>query len=406
MNNIGYAAGAGGKVFQTMDNGSTWTALSKGSTDVLNSVCFVNDSTGYAAGGIYSPGKGTILKTTDGGENWTDLDCGISEYLFSVYFTGINTGFVAGTRGLIAKTTDGGESWTTLYSNDSQEFHSVCFPDNNIGYAAGLGLLKTTNGGNDWFDISPVMDLYLRSLYFFDQNTGYAAGFDYTTFSDVIIKTIDGGQTWSFIHLASQSGLTGIHFTDYNHGFAVGTGVAYKTTDGGESWSQMLAVGNLELLSVFMSFFLTLVSLRLKEVNFLKHPTEVIDHESSTITDNPLKSIFFTDPETGYVVGYNGNIFKTTNGGGYDAIPEVVATTAKFNLYPNPATSKVTLICPSESAGNIDVMIYDIHGKLLFNNTLNAHNNFELDVSNLLSGLYLLKIRYKEGVETKKLAIR
>ncbi|MBK6964781.1 MAG: T9SS type A sorting domain-containing protein [Bacteroidales bacterium] len=224
----------------------------------------------------------------------------------------------------------------------------------------------------------------------------------------MIIKTTDGGQTWSHIHLAlaSQSGLTGIHFTDYNHGFAVGNGAAYKTTDGGESWSQMLDVGNLELHSVFMSSSYTGFIATERGKIFKTSDGGNSWTESSTITDNPLKSIFFTDPETGYVVGLNGNIFKTTNSGGYDAIPDVMAAKAGFRLYPNPATSKIILISTSEIAGDVDVIIYNIQGRQLFNNKLNVQNNFELDVSNLLSGIYLLEIRYKEGVETKKLIIQ
>ncbi len=267
-------------------------------------------------------------------------------------------------------------------------------------------ILKTTNGGIDWIDISPGIDLILSSLYFFDQHTGYAAGYDYTTFTDVILQTIDGGQTWSSYHLASQSGLRGIHFADYNNGFAVGTGAAYRTTDGGESWSQMLVVGNLELYSVFMSS---------SNIGFIAADRGKLFKtsdggnswvESSAGTLNPFKSIFFTDQETGYTVGLNGNIFKTTNSGGINVIQDAFIARSNFNLYPNPATTKIILNNTSEFVGETNVIIFSTQGRQLFNHTFTTQEYFELDVSILSTGIYLLEIQNNAGVETKKLVIQ
>jgi len=47
-----------------------------------------------------------------------------------------------------------------------------------------------------------------------------------------------------------------------------------------------------------------------------------------------------------------------------------------------------------------------MQGKELINCTFNAKDKKELDVSNLLTGIYLIKIQYKEGFETKKLVIQ
>lgn len=403
-NNLGYAVGIEGKVFQTTDNGSTWIALSKGSTDDLNSVFFVNESVGYAAGGVYSPMKGTILKTTDGGEHWIDLDCGISEDLFSIYFTDINTGFAAGTRGLIAKTTDGGLSWTTSHSNVLDEFHSVSFSDNNTGYAVGLNILKTTNGGIDWYDISPGLDCNLRSIVFFDSNTGFVVGFDYSVFSDVILKTTDGGQTWSSYHFSTQNGLTGIHFSDYYNGFAVGTGVAYKTSDGGESWNQVLDVGNLELYAVFMTSSNTgFIAANYGKIFYTSDGGNSWA-EKSPGTLNPLKSIFFTGLETGFTVGLNGNIFKTTNGG-INAI-DIAVVKSNFSLFPNPAATRVTLESTYKISGKTNVVIFNSQGKQVLNQTFDARNFCELDICNLSTGIYIIKILTNNGVETKKLIVQ
>jgi photosystem II stability/assembly factor-like uncharacterized protein len=407
MNNIGYATGVDGKLFKTTDNGSSWIVLSKGSTDVLNSVFFVDESVGYAAGGIYSGMKGTILKTTDGGENWTDLNCGISEYLYSVYFTDSNTGFVVGAKGLIVRTTDGGSSWTTVHSSIPDEFHSVCFPDNNTGYVVGGSkILKSANGGSEWLDISPDGDYFLTSAYFIDPNTGFVSGYDYSTFSNLIFKTIDGGQTWPAYTFASQSGLKSIHFADYNYGFTMENGRAYKTTDGGESWVQTLDAGNRELNAVFMSSP-DIVYIAADYGDILKTDDGGNTWaESSTSTLNPLNSVFFTDPGTGYTAGLTGNIFKTTNGGGYDEIHDAIISKSGFNLYPNPATTKITLKNTSAFVGETTVIIYTAQGRQVFNHTYKAQDNLELDLSNLSTGIYLLKTQNNAGAEIKKLVIQ
>ena len=51
---------------------------------------------------------GTILKTVDEGTTWTQLSEGTSNGLFSVYFNDTDTGYVAGIYGTILKTTIGG----------------------------------------------------------------------------------------------------------------------------------------------------------------------------------------------------------------------------------------------------------------------------------------------------------
>jgi hypothetical protein len=62
-------------------------------------------------GGDYQGGtNGIILKTIDGGTTWGALSIGTTYTLHSIYFTDANTGYAVGENGIILKTTNGGGS--------------------------------------------------------------------------------------------------------------------------------------------------------------------------------------------------------------------------------------------------------------------------------------------------------
>ncbi|WP_411767234.1 T9SS type A sorting domain-containing protein [Winogradskyella sp. A3E31] len=75
--------------------------------------------------------------------------------------------------------------------------------------------------------------------------------------------------------------------------------------------------------------------------------------------------------------------------------------TSKFSLYPNP-TSTGQVKINSVNSGAMDVEVYDILGKQVKRETITN----TLDVSNLRSGVYILKITQNEATTTKKLVIR
>jgi len=113
--NTGYVVGSGGTILKTTNGGTNWTAQTSGTTNELKSVYFTNANTGYIVGGLATEYgccqiryEGTILKTTDGGINWTPQTGAETNYLYSVCFIDDSIGFAVGTNGLILKTTTGG----------------------------------------------------------------------------------------------------------------------------------------------------------------------------------------------------------------------------------------------------------------------------------------------------------
>lgn len=74
----------------------------------------------------------------------------------------------------------------------------------------------------------------------------------------------------------------------------------------------------------------------------------------------------------------------------------------ELNIYPNPvATDKVYIT--SKSSAPKDIEIFDVLGKRVLQVTLNTK---ELNVSSLLPGVYIIKIKEGEQRATRKLIIR
>jgi len=166
--------------------------------------------------------------------------------------------------------------WAPLSSGVSVSLTSSFFTGVDTGYVVGASgvILKTVNGGSNWVTQSSGTSRGLYSVFFTDDTTGYASG-GYCT----VLRTTDGGQNW----VSRNTGTTSTYFytsyfTDNNTGYVGGDfGQMYKTTDGGLNWTP-LTIG----------------------------------------TSQTIRSIFFTDANTGYAAcgsGTSGVIIKTVNGG-------------------------------------------------------------------------------------------
>ena len=73
-----------------------------------------------------------------------------------------------------------------------------------------------------------------------------------------------------------------------------------------------------------------------------------------------------------------------------------------FSIYPNPTnTGNVTITSTNNDV--MDIQVFDVLGKQVINQRLTNNN---LDVSNLRSGLYIVKINQNNASVTKKLVIK
>lgn len=78
------------------------------------------------------------------------------------------------------------------------------------------------------------------------------------------------------------------------------------------------------------------------------------------------------------------------------------ATIEGLSLYPNPVNNGKVYISTKNDLDK-EIIIFDVLGKKVLQTTISSR---ELNVSNLSSGVYIIKINEKEASATRKLIIR
>ena len=328
--NIFQIVGDGGTILRSTDNGASWSQIPSGTTKALYAEAFGSANIGLAAGEA-----GTMLKTTDGGLSWNpQTQAGIPHLNFyGVAMSGEDTATAVGDSSLIRYTEDG-IIWQTRrssnYFDDTSYYprtaslrailytgssgigtHNAPYPnpsaetggDGDISYflynrifefvvksksdtiwteydtawaPVSLGRVGDADGG---IDVQPFR-LNCMAIY----NSGgrflsYLAGQYGEIFVDTAIFT------WvlntSPLHPSDDNFLF-TSFDDHGFGYATVTGsLVRRTNDNGLTWKDVLA-------------------------------------------GQDVSGVFCQDSNTAFVAGWNGELFRTTNGGvKWDSIPQI-----------------------------------------------------------------------------------
>jgi len=328
------------------ESGSGWTTQWSATTVNLIDVSFADSQHGWAVGGTDDGSIGIILATNDGGRTWEIQNAsGGFGTLNAVYAIDAQTCWTVGYEGVILMTADGGATWSSeaflgsrnltdiMFVDESRgwcvgyindEGAGVCFTTDNAGetwsevsleqlghpgedpalqavdfvdadhgwIAAIMGthenadigmIMRTTDGGASWNDCFSAEGRRVFSVDFLDGETGWACGQrwgDIDSLQVGIWTTTDGGDNWVFYPLPTDADIFEAAFVDALNGWAVGDGI-YCTTDGGQTWTQQLVGGGPR-----------------------------------------LNGVAFTDSSTGVVVGVDGSVAATTDGGAGDGTPQ------------------------------------------------------------------------------------
>ncbi len=273
----------------------------------LLSVTFVDELNGWAVGR-----NGTIIHSNNGGNVWFPQISGTQRYLKSVSFTDVNNGWAVGDSGTILRTTNGGLTWLNRSLDVGYAINSVKFLTPLKGFiCAGEGRVFVTNtGGNSWSQLSLVTTSYLASIFFLDQNNGWIAG--YTT----ILRTTDGGANWVPV-ISGSPEFVDIRFFDNQIGVATKlSGEIHKTTNGGTSWTQLVA--NLNNKPVRSTSFVSqniLVATTSDGSIFRSSNGGVNWTFVQRIGNSSLNNIFIKDAFNAWIVGDNGVTIRSSNDG-------------------------------------------------------------------------------------------
>jgi photosystem II stability/assembly factor-like uncharacterized protein len=331
----GFGVAVGGWVnpqfYLTNDGGASWVQQETDITfAVPQSVHFLDENKGWAVG-YYQCG---YVRTTDGGRTWTKLD---DLCAGDIQFVTANTGFAAGDwRFGVHLSIDGGYTWSRPDCFDDAGLYGVSFVNNSEGWVVGGKpdpwslttegkILHTADGGQTW-EVQQEYNSYLLAVHFVSRLHGWAVGK-----SGTILATINGGSTWTAQTAGTNYTLYDVDFVDDSYGWITGAespygyggdGRVWRTTDGGAHWTQ---AGYFEGWDECGKYSVDFVD---RSTGYIAGAQEGKGSVHKTIVggqtwvekplggDYPtLRGLNFLSANEGWVVGDDGFIAHTTNGG-------------------------------------------------------------------------------------------
>lgn len=259
------------------DGGENWSNLvSTCNTFVSIEIDPINPDIIYV-GDVYNG----ILKSTDGGITWNYSNNGLTYSLMETITlnpTDPNILYVGGTGGDhdggFYKSADGGQNWVALNQDFTcKEIQAIAVnPVNkNIIWVGTYkdGLFKSTNGGESWQFVDIGISGTIKSIknILIDPINSDVI---YVTHKSDLYKTIDGGLNWFIVSSIPDAGSTIKQLeispinlsTLYVSAGGAWSAALYKSTDGGETWTEILnssidcfALDPVDSLTIFYSSF-------------------------------------------------------------------------------------------------------------------------------------------------------
>ena len=300
---------------------------------------------GYAIGDA-----GTALRTDDGGATWTGLATGTARDLRRLQVVTPDVLVVLGGDGcVVRRSDDGGRTFRKLFvltdTGCPQPVQAVALVDPQTGYLLLRDgqVLRTTNGGQTFTRRTALPGTPQSSTgggatpadaVFTDATTGTA----FLAGGNVAFRTTDGGQTWTRLDTVGPGAVERIRKVDATTAYAVGPNTLLRTTDGGVTWERRPAGDGFEL---------TAISCATKDLCLMTtaRGDRIVRTEDGGATplpfvaeSRPLFAAGFASPTRAVAAGLGGATVVSDDGGRtYAAIGGDIDGSFQFGLRLGPA---------------------------------------------------------------------
>lgn len=432
-----YAAGADDLILTSTDDGDTWTFVTTtftGFAYIFNEIQFVNNDTGYI-----SSNSAEILMTDDGGINWYLKPTGVFGQITCLNFQTGLLGWIGSNAGEIFMTNDGGTTWINQsILNFTGIVQKIRFTDILNGWAfTDQGIYRTADGGTTWTEeFTPFPDL--QDAVFINNINAVAVGGGKATilqrsnnlelnlssgvFCTDHTYTIVANSTGTFNPGNMFSVQLSDDFGDFSNPLTLGS--LFATTinslpaviPGGltnsNAYKIRIAATNPPMYSAIIG---TIVSINTSPDAFIiaDGPTAFCLGSSVTLSNIYLGALQYQWYNNGLaisgatndslVVTLTGTYTLSVNNGICETlspIMDVLVTNCsgiseseqnKVMVAPNPASDYITLNIANGIAYT-KMSIIEATGKILREYSENISGKTKIDVSELSSGIYFIKL--------------
>ncbi len=412
--------------FCEVSNSQSWVQIFTANNSYLTDIKFLDANTGYHSGRSWNGpiGSGGVSKSTNGGANWFNVFGGLP--VNSVYFINQNTGWIAGgyyddipkKSREIFKTTNGGLNFTRQFLDSNQNtLNAVQFANYDVGFVLSQnGILYTSNSGNNWISRN-VPGTGSTNMYFVNSSTGYASGYINGSQS-YFCKTTNAGINWS---AETMNGIIiDIFFINENTGWVSSSdGKLFRTTDGWNSRTT-IEVGYTNISNIFFYGAATGWMCGGNGQMYYTNNGGINWISQNTGISAGLFSVFFVNPNTGWVLGnqfvnpylMTTNMYKTTNGG-ISALNNISSEVPEeYSLsqnYPNPFNPTTNIEFRIADLGFVSLTIYDAMGRVV--ETLQNGGmkpgvyQAQWNAAEYPSGVYFYRLSANGFTQTRKLIL-
>jgi len=442
-------------IYKTSDGGNTWNQLTgalQGSASFANNVYFWNEQEGMCHGDVRD-GYFEIYTTVNGGATWQRVPqanitggtpaSGEGGWTSVITTAGENTIMFGTNKGKVYISDDRGFHWRVTNANitpgSNGGINQIAFTDPLNGIVAQtvapVSYRKTSDGGATWQTITPTGSIFTNDLAAVPNSNGIyvSTGAVYTTPGLMGVSySLDGGLTWTLFAGTGTKQFLACDYFDNSTGYAG----AFNTDANNDGMFRMFGTLGLPAgpqIIVPIAVLDSVPSGEIDTIPFTITNNGTADLEwsiefenapawltaSATTGTTPAASnstidLYFNAtgilPDTLYsamIITNNSVNNPTYNvpvtfiiGSGVKA--QNISFTDNFVIYPNPTDNLLTV------KGDLKITnlsLINTSGKVMFESQVND-KEFSGNISNVPSGLYILKLTTQNGIVTSKVSVR
>jgi photosystem II stability/assembly factor-like uncharacterized protein len=226
-----FAGTYGGGVFMTTNNGTNWTAVNFGLTNLLVNALISVGTDLYA--GTYTGG---VFKSANNGANWTVMNNGLTSLLVQSFCLLGSNLFVSTATFGVYYTNNGGSLWNQVIGGlPMLNVTSLCAMGSNIFAGTVGGVYISTNNGTNWTNTNNILNSSSTWGMAVIGSNLFAATYDYANGGGVYY-TQNNGVNWISINGSIPTHYTRPLCVSGSNLFVGSAAGVYLSTNNGTSW--------------------------------------------------------------------------------------------------------------------------------------------------------------------------